>query len=230
MLTKDSGIVAIDLDHCRNPETGELTPMAQRIVDRLNSYTEVSPSGEGLHIFVHGTLPPEGKRRITGIELYDSRRYLTVTGHRIESAPALLEARQDAIDALHAWISGDAALVEAAKADDPLFAELWGGVTAQYNGDDSAADLALCNKLAPRCGNDPVLMDRIFRWSALMRPKWDEPRGSRTYGQMTKKSLPSPRENRRALRKPVLGGPFVFGPWRPSLPAMRSRPRRWWMG
>lgn len=185
VLTKDSGIVAIDLDHCRNPETGDLTPMAQRTVERLKSYTEVSPSGEGLHIFVSGSLPPDGKCRIKDIELYDSARYLTVTGHRIESTPAFLEERQDAVDALHGWISGDAALVEAAKADDPLFAALWDGDRSQYEGDDSAADLALCNKLAPLCGRDPVQMDRIFRWSALMRPKWDEPRGSRTYGQMT---------------------------------------------
>jgi primase-polymerase (primpol)-like protein len=46
------GVVGIDLDDCRDPVTGEITPEAQEIVRRLHSYTEVSPSGTGLHIFV----------------------------------------------------------------------------------------------------------------------------------------------------------------------------------
>lgn len=55
-------------------------------------------------------------------------------------------------------------------------------------GDDhSAADLALCNMLAPRTNWDPERIDRIFRGSGLMRPKWDERHSSdgRTYGQVT---------------------------------------------
>jgi len=54
--------VGIDLDKCRNPETGELEPEAQEIVRRMDSYTEVSPSGTGVHIYVIGT-KPEGRCR-----------------------------------------------------------------------------------------------------------------------------------------------------------------------
>lgn len=59
------------------------------------------------------------------------------------------------------------------------------GDVSAYNGDDSAADLALVNYLFRACGTDPARVDRLFRRSALMRPKWDEYRGAKTYGQLT---------------------------------------------
>lgn len=74
-----NGFVGVDLDHCRNPETGELTSEARDIVYILNSYTEVSPSGTGIHIICRGTLPP-GPRRRGNIEMYASNRYFTMTG------------------------------------------------------------------------------------------------------------------------------------------------------
>jgi primase-polymerase (primpol)-like protein len=186
MLTRETGIVGIDLDDCRDSETGALEAFADRIVKDFNTYTEVSPSGCGLRLFTFGTLP-QGARRKGTIEMYDSGRYRTVTGTRLESLSKDLESRQDAIGSLHDWISKDADLVEQAKRDDPQFSLLWAGDTIQYNGDESRADLALCNMLAPRCDYDPVRMDRIFRRSGLMRPKWDEKHSAygRTYGQMT---------------------------------------------
>jgi hypothetical protein len=58
------------------------------------------------------------------------------------------------------------------------------GDTARYDGDDSAADCALLGILAFYTA-DPEQLDRLYRKSALMRPKWDERRGSATYGQRT---------------------------------------------
>ena len=50
--------VGIDLDDCRDPHTGELEPWAQEIIRRIDSYTEVSPSGSGIRIICRGKLPP----------------------------------------------------------------------------------------------------------------------------------------------------------------------------
>ena len=50
------GVLGIDLDHCRSPQTGEIAQWALEIVQRFNTYTEISPSGEGLHLFVRGDL------------------------------------------------------------------------------------------------------------------------------------------------------------------------------
>lgn len=59
------------------------------------------------------------------------------------------------------------------------------GDTSAHGGDESAADLALCNHLAFWTGKNRLQMDRLFRQSQLMRPKWDEKRGRQTYGEMT---------------------------------------------
>ncbi len=80
----------IDLDHCRNPDTGEIEDWAQEIIAEFNSYTEVSPSKTGVKIFIQGQLPPDcwsghkkGGLGLSGrgaIEVYDRERYFTVTG------------------------------------------------------------------------------------------------------------------------------------------------------
>ena len=59
------------------------------------------------------------------------------------------------------------------------------GDLSGHNNDHSAADLALCNKLAWWLGRDAAKMDTAFRASALMRDKWDEKHGKQTYGEMT---------------------------------------------
>ena len=52
------------------------------ILDRLNSYAEISPSGTGLRIFWFAKLPPKD-RKLGGFECYESGRYLTVTGNHL---------------------------------------------------------------------------------------------------------------------------------------------------
>ncbi len=65
------------------------------------------------------------------------------------------------------------------------FAALMNGDTSAYDGDDSRADIALCNMLAFWTGRDAARMDRIFRTSGLMREKWDRPTSGSTYGAIT---------------------------------------------
>jgi len=100
MLFRGHHLVGFDLDGCRNPETGEIAPWAQEIVDGLNSYTEVSPSGTGLRILTDGELSESGK--VAGdLEMYCHDRYLTLTGHHLPGTPRTVEPRQAEIDALH---------------------------------------------------------------------------------------------------------------------------------
>jgi putative DNA primase/helicase len=82
VFTEDDPYAGIDLDKCRDIETGEIAPWALEIVTKMNSFTELSPSGTGLHIFVEGKLPGNGintKR----VEIYDCKRYFTLTGHAL---------------------------------------------------------------------------------------------------------------------------------------------------
>jgi len=103
------GIGGIDIDGGRNPETGVLTPWAADIVSKFSSYTEVSPSGTGVKIFLANfpekfpisqfPMPGEpinGKR--PAIEVYSSGRYFAVTGQRLPDSPTEIKS------APHAWL------------------------------------------------------------------------------------------------------------------------------
>ena len=77
--------VGIDLDHCVDPQTGELHPAAVEIIDRLGSYWEWSPSRTGVHVIVEGELPGDRhKTEATGwagaFECYSAGRFFTMTG------------------------------------------------------------------------------------------------------------------------------------------------------
>jgi putative DNA primase/helicase len=74
----------IDLDHCIDIETGEIAPWAWEWVERFDGYTEISPSGRGLHIIVKGKAPRNGKKTIGNktVEIYSAERFFTVTGVR----------------------------------------------------------------------------------------------------------------------------------------------------
>jgi len=100
VFTDDDPIVGIDLDDCRDPETGDVDDDAQDIIARLDSYTEVSPSGTGYHVLIRGELP-EGRNRRGSVELYDTARFFTVTGDHVERTPTRVARRQDALDAIH---------------------------------------------------------------------------------------------------------------------------------
>jgi primase-polymerase (primpol)-like protein len=78
-------------------------------------------------------------------------------------------------------------LIERAHAarNGAKFAALWRGDVSAYGGDNSAADLALCNLLVFWAGGDAARVARLFRRSGLYRRKWDERRGEMTYGDRT---------------------------------------------
>lgn len=80
ILTKDDPFVAIDIDHCLDGNI--LTDEARDIIKAMDSYTEISPSGTGIRIFVKGTVPRNMKK---GIEIYCHSSYVTVTGRRWQS-------------------------------------------------------------------------------------------------------------------------------------------------
>lgn len=82
VLTREDPYVCIDLDEVDDPE---IISRQQDIFKILDSYSEVSPSGKGLHIFVKGSVP-EGRRE-KGVEIYPHERYVTMTGDVFHEAP-----------------------------------------------------------------------------------------------------------------------------------------------
>jgi putative DNA primase/helicase len=207
MFSRDDGFVGIDLDACREPETGRIDSWAVEILDHTRSYTEVSPSGRGLHVLLLGTLP-SGARKRAKVEMYDSGRFFTITGERLQELPADIRTPALALDALHAKYLptreraapngnapvvpvdvDDVALLERARAaaSGAKFVQLYDYGDWQGAGypSQSEADLSLCASLAFWTGRDATRIDQLFRASGLMRRKWDERRGGATYGAQT---------------------------------------------
>lgn len=103
VFTTDDPYVGVDLDGVLDPETGEAEGWAMEIVAELGSYTEVSPSGTGLHVFVEGEVPRGGPKALSNghaVEVYDRDRFFTVTGRHLRGTPRKVEDRQVALDEL----------------------------------------------------------------------------------------------------------------------------------
>ena len=81
--------VGIDLDKCRDPQTKVVEPWAMEAITMLNSYTELSPSGCGFHVWVKGTLPGGGNRN-GRVEVYTHGRYFTVTHQHVDGTPTTI--------------------------------------------------------------------------------------------------------------------------------------------
>jgi len=104
-------ITLVDLDDVRDPDTNEILDEAWELVQALDSYTEVSQSGEGVHIYVFGKLPEhignivepfDSDEEIVGetpkVEVYDHGRVSATTGRHIKSTPEEIREAQDVID------------------------------------------------------------------------------------------------------------------------------------
>jgi putative DNA primase/helicase len=99
-LSRDLHMAGLDIDHVRNPQTGEITAEAWHIVRLMDSYTEVSPGGAGLRILANGD-KPAGRCKWGHYELYQEGRFLTITGCHVHGTPRSVEPRQEAILAEH---------------------------------------------------------------------------------------------------------------------------------
>jgi putative DNA primase/helicase len=208
VVTEDDPYTGVDLDKVID-ESGVIAPEAMRIVERLNSYTELTPSAAGLRVWVRARKPgPDCKRKLNGnsslIEIYDQKRFFTMTGEHLLGTPSTIEDRQTELDALyhelfpppaadptwkeptgHVDVDDQELLRRMFAADNGQKIErLWRGDTSAHPS-PSEADAALAAHLAFWTDRDAGRMDALFRRSGLYREKWDSRRGEGTYGSQT---------------------------------------------
>jgi hypothetical protein len=203
------GLAGVDLDDCRDPRTGVIAPWALDVIERLDSYTELSPSGTGLHVLCFAELPedlagnrhdlPDGGR----IEVYDRAQYFTFTGQHLEGTPHTVEQRTAELTALHGEIFDapdrdepasdvttskpkprtlqDDALLQVAfsSRNGNKILALWGGDDLNYPS-TSEADAALAHNLA-FYARDPAHLEALMMQSSRVREKWHSRRGSKTW-------------------------------------------------
>lgn len=103
MFSPDDPFTGIDLDDCI--KDGVMEPWALDIVATMNSYTEISPSGTGVKIWVQGTIPTSVKT--PQIEIYSLARYFTVTGQHFDSTPTTIRNVNGALTRLYESIKAE---------------------------------------------------------------------------------------------------------------------------
>lgn len=204
-----NGYSAVDIDNCI--ANGELSPMAKEIVDTLKSYTEISPSGNGIRILFKTdnfefdkTLYYIHNAKI-GLEIYvfgATNKYVTVTGNAIngygiencnETLPAILNrymlreipvTKNISVSKQKSYLSDESVIKKATLSLGDKFTNLWNGVLPDGKS-QSEANMALASYLAFWCSGDIEQMDRLFRKSGLMRDKWNRKQSGSTYGDIT---------------------------------------------
>lgn len=191
VFCKDDPYCFIDLDHCID-ENGCIEPNSKRIVDLLDSYTEISQSGYGIHVIVKAKLQQGTGNRKGSFEIYDSGRYCAMTGNVIPGYRPTIEERQEQVNQICDEIFGnpkhkkpagkeastialsDQEIIEKASsaknADkfNRLMSGDWSGYPSQSEG-----DLALAGMLA-FWTQDIDQIESIMRTSGLARDKWDK--------------------------------------------------------
>ena len=198
VLTGD-GLCCIDIDHSIDAN-GELSPLALRAIAACRTWSEVSQSGAGIHIF--GIATPGPAIKTPAIELYSTHRFIALTGNNTCSLPvAHIDA---AVQRLRAWharrqsqpavqrertrvcaavTAGSDGLLSHMLATDSVARSLFSGDIG--TGSQSEADMRLALRLVWWTARDLQAADALFRQSKLMRAKWDSARGESTYGALT---------------------------------------------
>lgn len=127
VFSEDDPFVGVDLDDVLDPETGEIKAWAMDLIQSLNSYAEVSPSGTGVKVFVRGSVPKGGPAKLRGserrAEVYDRGRFFTLTGRRLPGTPTTVGERQRQLDGTFDFAPSSAATSrsgDGARRADPL--------------------------------------------------------------------------------------------------------------
>lgn len=159
----------VDLDNHVDKRTGqkpyatakEFEEFASIFIKQLDSYTEYSHSGEGVHIICKGKLPGKRNKR-KGVEMYDYRRFFTMTGKVINAKP--IEERSEEVKPLwekylnvepeqnntQSYVSGPRRKVISAKFDEHgavLFEEVEETETTIIPGSTHLSDYELIEKI-----------------------------------------------------------------------------------
>lgn len=209
------GICAVDIDYCLNDDAiwsdmamdicqimqtyTEISPGGRglRLLFRATGFQYnisryfINNNSSHLEVYVSGATPKfvtvTGDALFPGADLEERGPQLQTVLERYMARPVQDRPPVPAPPQGSPPMLDDEAVIRAASRGQygEIFEALMSGDITAYDNDHSRADQALCGQLAFYTGRNAEQMDRIFRASGLMRPKWDERRGDVTYGQLT---------------------------------------------
>lgn len=186
-----NGYSAIDIDNCRD-ENGTISEVAQEIIDYMQSYTEISPSGKGIRIiFKTNNVIDKNmyyiNNRSIGLEIYisdNTNKFVTITGNAIFQSEIttvdisyilnkyMKKANVATVDSTQG--SFDIEQLKNALKKDVKFNRLWNSTAPGSGSNESEIDLALCNKLAYYLNGNYNAIDETFRNSPYFKSKDEE--------------------------------------------------------
>jgi hypothetical protein len=199
----------IDFDEVVELNSMTIHPVVMAWINKWGSYAEYSPScfnetkaRGGVKVWVKGVLPeplPDSgpRNKLKQIEIYSCLRYFTMTGAKVPGTPPTVNAvdlaefyhQRKAINASLTLIASMAVPASARISSQEKMLRLGRGEWKDLGYESqSSADLAYVGHLAKACNGDAAKIDANFRLSGLMRDKWNEMRGEKTYGVLTVES------------------------------------------
>ena len=193
------GIVFVDIDEYEQ-KSDEVKNVLMALCDELDTYTETSVSGKGIHFLCKGKLPENARKRRDeyGLEMYDTLRFVCITGNVLGEKKPLADL-SDKIGDINLRYMGKpiepkpAIRRQATQTDKTIIERISKSVQGEkfkrlYSGDwsgytsQSSADYAFVRMLTIWT-QDESQIDSIFRSSGLYREKWDKHGGY--YGRRT---------------------------------------------
>lgn len=197
VFTSDKTLLGIDIDHCitdgviNHEDNGAI----RKLIEKADTYTEISPSKAGLHLYLALSAPLDLERnRHSCFEAYTEGRYFTTTFQSFEKIrPVRTISPEEALSLLqiigYPWqvteavgtsqnVLGPTKPIEIVD-DVSLLAKMFSakngvavralhdGDISAYGQDDSRADFALLSHLAFWTGRDAAQMESIWLSSPL---------------------------------------------------------------
>lgn len=170
---------AIDIDDCIN-DKGEISDMAQDIIDYCQSYTEKSPSGHGIRIIFKTDFKDFDKtvyftnNRNLGLEIYIegfTNKFVTITGNAIVASEINKVNIKYILDKYMKKQQSSEIGIEKFFEKDKKLKELWNNKAPGSGANESELDMALCSKLAFYLRKDADAIDNAFKSSPYFKSK-----------------------------------------------------------
>ncbi len=183
-FTEKDGLAGIDLD---NPTNDIQAARHKLILEKIDTYTETSVSGKGVHLIIKATIPHAVKR--DHVEIYDRGRFFIMTGKVVPGRTLEIVDHNEIVNQLVKEMGGgqikgnyidrsgpprneDKAVIEQCtnSSNKDKFEPLWKGQWQGTYVSQSEADYALINMLAFATPNDDQCRC-LFRVSGLGQRK-----------------------------------------------------------
>jgi hypothetical protein len=200
VFTDDDPYVGIDLDGVICERSGNLSDLAQDVVAAVDSYTEISPSGTGIHIILRGNVSGTGNRKDC-VEIYQHSRYFTFTGNVFHPVREII-SNQSGLNYVHQkYIGGPPKQKTEQSKPRPMvmsdkelerqislpkndkLREILAGECDAFQS-LSEMDFAACAQLIELGASDSQV-ESMLRGSEIYRPKYDRSDSGLTYLRRT---------------------------------------------